>query len=66
MGDPGFVSHVVGMDRDESRQVFDRVKQLCSVPEYQLRIPWLAEGDVTIHDNYVVKHRVVADFYGLP
>ena len=36
------------------------------VPEYQLRLPWRQEGDVVIFDNYVVKHRVVADFYDIP
>merc|ERR550514_16938 len=66
MGDPAFVSHIVGRSREESKEVLRRAMRLCEVPEYQLRIPWLAEGDCLIFDNYVLKHRIVADFKGIP
>ena len=36
------------------------------VPEYQLRLPWHSETDIVIFDNYVLCHRVVADFYNIP
>ena len=36
------------------------------MPEYQLRLPWLAEGDIMLFDNYAVEHRVVTDFYNIP
>lgn len=66
LADLSFVSHVVGMSRAESKETLRRAMRLSEVPEYQLRLPWHAEGDVMIHDNLAVKHRVVADFYNIP
>lgn len=61
-----FASHIAGVSREQTWEIFRRAERLCEVPEYQLRVPWCAEGDVVIVDNYCVKHRVVADFYGIP
>ena len=66
LGDASAVSHIVGMTRDQTRAVFERITRLCEVPEYQLRLGWQSEGDVIIHDNYATMHRVVADFYHIP
>lgn len=64
--DPGYVSHIIGMSPEESRALLLKVMRLCEVPEYQLRLPWLAEGDIMLFDNYAVEHRVVTDFYDIP
>jgi len=64
--EPSYVSHIVGMSRAESLELLQRVMRLCEVPEYQLRLPWHSETDIVIFDNYVLCHRVVADFYNIP
>lgn len=64
--DPAYLSHIVGLSKEQRDEIVQRGSQLCEVPEYQLRLGWHSEGDVVIYDNYVVKHRVVADFYNIP
>lgn len=64
--EPSYVSHIVGMSKEQTQEVLQRVMKFCEIPEYQLRLPWHSEGDVVIFDNYVLCHRVVADFYDIP
>lgn len=66
MASPAYASHIVGMTQEDSLALLQRIMRLCEVPEYQLRLPWQDEGDVIIMDNYVLHHRVVADFYNIP
>lgn len=68
---PWVTSHIVDsanqrMSQEQTREIFLRLRRLCEVPEYQLRVSWRDPGTVIFYDNYAVYHRVVADFYQTP
>lgn len=52
------ISHIVGMDRDESDRLVGRLLALADQPQYIYRHDWHI-GDVLIWDNTGTMHRVV-------
>ena len=57
-----FVSHVVGMDRDESRELIDLVCRQADYPEYQCRFRWEPHS-VAFWDNRAVQHYASSDYW---
>ncbi len=57
-----FVSHVVGMDLDESRELIDRVCRQADYPEYQCRFRWEPHS-VAFWDNRAVQHYASSDYW---
>jgi taurine dioxygenase len=57
-----FASHVVGMDRDESRELIDLVCRQADYPEYQCRFRWEPHS-VAFWDNRAVQHYASSDYW---
>lgn len=57
-----FASHVVGMDRDESRDLIDLVCRQADYPEYQCRFRWEPHS-VAFWDNRAVQHYASSDYW---
>ncbi|MGN6693725.1 MAG: TauD/TfdA dioxygenase family protein [Aquihabitans sp.] len=57
-----FASHVVGMDRDESRALIDLVCRQADYPEYQCRFRWEPHS-VAFWDNRAVQHYASSDYW---
>jgi len=58
---PGFTSHIVGLEPDESRVLLDFLYQHSTRPEFTVRYHWSA-GDLGFWDNRATQHAVVGDF----
>jgi alpha-ketoglutarate-dependent taurine dioxygenase len=58
---PGFTSHIVELDRDESDALLDFLYRHSVRPEFTVRYHWTT-GDVGFWDNRVTQHSVVGDF----
>jgi taurine dioxygenase len=58
---PGFTSHIVGLDRRESDHLLEYLYAHSTQPEYTVRYHWQA-GDLGFWDNRVTQHSVVGDF----
>lgn len=59
-----FVSHIEGIDRDESNALLDLLCRQATVPEYQCRFHWQA-GDVAFWDNRATQHYAASDYWPL-
>jgi taurine dioxygenase len=59
-----FVSHIEGIDRDESDALLDLLCRQATVPEYQCRFHWQA-GDVAFWDNRATQHYAASDYWPL-
>jgi alpha-ketoglutarate-dependent taurine dioxygenase len=57
-----FVSHVVGMDTDESRVLLDRLCRQTDAPEHQCRFSWSKDA-VAFWDNRAVQHYASSDYW---
>ena len=57
-----FASHVVGMDREESRELIDLVCRQADYPEYQCRFRWEPHS-VAFWDNRAVQHYATSDYW---
>jgi taurine dioxygenase len=57
-----FVSHIVGMDTDESRELLDRLCRQTDPPEHQCRFTWSADA-VAFWDNRAVQHYASSDYW---
>jgi alpha-ketoglutarate-dependent taurine dioxygenase len=58
---PGFTSHVKGLERDESDALLAFLYDHSVKPEYTVRYHW-GEGDVGFWDNRATQHAVSGDF----
>ncbi len=58
---PGFTSHIVGLERAESDALLSYLYKHSVRPEYTVRYHW-AEGTLGFWDNRVTQHAVVGDF----
>lgn len=58
---PGFTSHIVGLERDESRNLLSFLYAHSVKPEFTVRYHWTA-GDLGFWDNRATQHAVVGDF----
>jgi taurine dioxygenase len=57
-----FVSHIDGMDRDESSHLIDRLCRQADSPEHQCRFTWTADA-VAFWDNRAVQHYASSDYW---
>lgn len=57
-----FTSHIVGMDRDESAALIDRLCRQADYPEYQCRFHWTPDA-VAFWDNRAVQHYASSDYW---
>jgi taurine dioxygenase len=57
-----FVDHIVGIDRDESDALVDRLAREAETVEYQCRFRW-AEHSVASWDNRSVQHYASSDYW---
>jgi taurine dioxygenase len=57
-----FVSHIDGIDPDESAYLIDVLCRQATVPEYQCRFRWRA-GSVAFWDNRAVQHYASSDYW---
>lgn len=57
-----FVSHLVGLDPDESHDLLDLLCRQADYPEYQVRIRW-DEHTVAFWDNRAVQHYAASDYW---
>ena len=57
-----FTSHIVGMERDESRELLAYLYDEATVPEYQCRFHW-EPASVALWDNRVVQHYASNDYW---
>ena len=57
-----FVDHIVGMDRDESNALIDRLARTAETVEYQCRFRW-EEHSVAFWDNRAVQHYASSDYW---
>lgn len=57
-----FVSHIVGMDVDESRVLLDRLCRQTDAPEHQCRFTWSTDA-VAFWDNRAVQHYASSDYW---
>ena len=57
-----FVSHIDGMDRDESSHLIDRLCRQADAPEHQCRFTWTADA-VAFWDNRAVQHYASSDYW---
>jgi taurine dioxygenase len=57
-----FTSHIVGMEREESDALLDRLYSEATVPEYQCRFHW-EKDSVAFWDNRVVQHYASNDYW---
>ena len=58
---PGFTSHIVQLDREESDLLLSYLYAHSTKPEYTVRYHWTA-GDLAFWDNRATQHAVVGDF----
>jgi taurine dioxygenase len=56
-----FVSHIVGIERDESDALLAYLSSRARIPEYQCRFRWTADA-VAFWDNRVTQHYAVSDY----
>ncbi|MCB1005469.1 MAG: TauD/TfdA family dioxygenase, partial [Acidimicrobiales bacterium] len=57
-----FTSHIVGMDRDDSAALLDRLCRQADYPEYQCRFQWTPDA-VAFWDNRAVQHYAASDYW---
>ena len=57
-----FVDHIVGMERDESNALIDRLARTAETVEYQCRFHW-EEHSVAFWDNRAVQHYASSDYW---
>jgi alpha-ketoglutarate-dependent taurine dioxygenase len=57
-----FVSHIEGMDRDESAALIDRLCRQADYPEHQCRFTWTRHA-VAFWDNRAVQHYAASDYW---
>jgi taurine dioxygenase len=57
-----FTSHVVGLERAESRQLLDLLYRQATVPEYQCRFRWRPHS-IAFWDNRAVQHYAASDYW---
>lgn len=57
-----FVDHVVGVDRDESDALIDRLSAEAETVEYQCRFSW-EDHSVAFWDNRAVQHYAASDYW---
>jgi alpha-ketoglutarate-dependent taurine dioxygenase len=57
-----FVSHVDGIDADESAYLLDLLCRQATIPEYQCRYRWQA-GTVGFWDNRATQHYAASDYW---
>jgi taurine dioxygenase len=60
---PGFTSHIKGLNRPESDALLQFLYAHATKPQYTVRYHWHA-GDLGFWDNRVTQHSVVGDFTG--
>jgi taurine dioxygenase len=58
---PGFTTHIVGLERDESDAILRFLYKHSVKPQYTIRYHW-HPGDVGFWDNRSTQHAVVGDF----
>jgi taurine dioxygenase len=58
---PGFTSHIVGLDRAESDAMLSFLYEHSVQPQFTVRYHW-HEGDIGFWDNRTTQHSVVGDF----
>ncbi len=58
---PGFTSHIVGLERPESDALLEFLYEHSVRPEYTVRYHW-HQGDIGFWDNRTTQHSVVGDF----
>jgi len=58
---PGFTTHIVGLERSESDALLGFLYQHAVRPEFIMRYHW-HEGDIGFWDNRQTQHAVVGDF----
>jgi alpha-ketoglutarate-dependent taurine dioxygenase len=58
---PGFTSHIVQLERDESDALLDFLYRHAVKPDFTVRYHW-APGTIGFWDNRVTQHSVVGDF----
>ncbi|WP_327140629.1 TauD/TfdA dioxygenase family protein [Nocardia sp. NBC_01327] len=57
-----FVSHIDGMDLDQSRALIDRLCRQADAPEHQCRFQWEPDS-VAFWDNRAVQHYAASDYW---
>ena len=57
-----FVSHLVGLDRDEGTALINRLAQQADTIEYQCRFRWSPDS-VAFWDNRAVQHYAASDYW---
>jgi taurine dioxygenase len=57
-----FVSHIVGMDKEASRDLLDRLCRQADAPEHQCRFTWSKDA-VAFWDNRAVQHYASSDYW---
>ena len=57
-----FVDHIVGMERDESNALIDRLARTAETVEYQCRFRW-EQHSVAFWDNRAVQHYASSDYW---
>jgi taurine dioxygenase len=57
-----FVSHIEGMDPDQSRELLDRLCRQADYPEHQCRFRWTPHA-VAFWDNRAVQHYATSDYW---
>jgi taurine dioxygenase len=62
---PGFTSHIVELERHESKALLKFLYNHSVRPEYTARYHW-TQGDVGFWDNRATQHSVVGDFASQP
>ena len=58
---PGFTSHIVGLQRSESDALLSFLYDHAVQPQFTVRYHW-HEGDIGFWDNRTTQHSVVGDF----
>lgn len=57
-----FVDHMVGMSREDSTALIDRLCRRAELPEYQVRFQW-RNHSVAFWDNRAVQHYAASDYW---
>jgi taurine dioxygenase len=60
---PPFLSHIDGVERDESRRLLDRLNRQTVQPTFQVRFRW-RENSFAMWDNRCTQHCASQDFQG--
>jgi alpha-ketoglutarate-dependent taurine dioxygenase len=60
-----FVSHVVGLEPEASRDLLDRLCRQADAPEHQCRFTWTVDA-VAFWDNRAVQHYASSDYWPHP